>query len=212
MLCLPFGFRTGIATDMNLKEYYQSYQEASKVHAENIMRYGPTLPFGYPKPLPEQLKRIDFILKHAEGDMLDLGCDSGYILDICLGLVGIDISILRLKVAKHWSFYLNLVQALAEYLPFKQVFDSVNCAELLEHVLSPKAVLDEVYRVLKPNGKLIVTVPDEIHGKSHMNPEHLRKFSEQELRKLLTTRFEIQEFKYIDGDYPALCFCSVKMK
>lgn len=191
---------------MNLKEYFQMYVESSKLHVENIMKYGVMVPFGHPTPQPEQLKRIEFIISNAEGRVLDLGCDSGYILSKCGGGVGLDISVLRLKAAKKWTFYLTVIQALAEYLPFKQVFDSVIAAELLEHVLDPEVVLAEAFRVLKPNGKFIVTVPDEIHGKNHMNPEHLRKFTERGLRELLMRHFDIEVFEYVKGDYPAWCF------
>ena len=184
------------------------YVDSSKLHADNIMKYGPMAPFGVPTPQPEQLKRIEFIVSHADGKILDIGCDSGYILNKCGGGVGVDISALRLKVAKHYYFFLPLVQALAENLPFRQVFDSVILAEVLEHVLDPEAVLAEVWRVLKPGGKLIVTVPDEINGKSHMNPEHLRKFLVIELMKILMLQhFDFEMPKYIEGDYPVWCFC-----
>ena len=193
---------------MILKEYQRMYMDSSKLHADNIMKYGPMAPFGVPTPQPEQLKRIEFIVSHVEGEILDIGCDSGYILSKCGGGTGIDISILRLKAAKHWSFFLSFVQALAESLPFRQVFDTVIAAEVLEHVLDPEKVLAEVYKVLKPGGKLIVTVPDEINGKSHMNPEHLRKFLVIELMKILMLQhFDFEMPKYIEGDYPVWCFC-----
>lgn len=197
---------------MKMKEYQKMYLESSKLHVENIMKYGPMVPFGYPTPQPEQLKRIEFVISNAEGRVLDLGCDSGYILSKCGGGVGIDISVLRLKAAKHWNFFLILVQSLAEHLPFGQVFDTVIAAELLEHVLDPEAVLAEASRVLNSAGKFIVTVPDEIHGKSHLNPEHLRKFTEKELRKLLMRFFDIELFEYVRGDYPAWCFCCKKRR
>ncbi|GAH02694.1 unnamed protein product, partial [marine sediment metagenome] len=74
----------------NLKDYYRSYEESSSIHSKNIMEHGPEVPFGYPNPLPEQLDRIDFISYNSEGLILDIGCDSGYILDLCGGGVGID--------------------------------------------------------------------------------------------------------------------------
>jgi len=39
------------------------------------------------------------------------------------------------------------------------IFDGVICSELLEHVPEPKAVLREIYRVLKPGGVLLLCVP-----------------------------------------------------
>ena len=165
-------------------------------------------PFGVPTPQPEQLKRIEFIVSHAEGEILDIGCDSGYILSRCGGGVGVDISGIRLRAAKSWSFFVNFVQALAENLPFGQVFDTVIAGELLEHVLDPEAVLAEIHRVLKPGGNIIVTVPDEINGKSHMNPEHLRTFLVIDLIEILMLQhFDVKMPEYIEGEYPVWCFC-----
>jgi len=38
-------------------------------------------------------------------------------------------------------------------------YDAVMCIEVLEHIPHPKEALAELYRVLKPKGKLILTVP-----------------------------------------------------
>ncbi len=50
--------------------------------------------------------------------------------------------------------------ALATALPFKdETFDVVLCTEVMEHVPEPQIMLDEIYRVLKPEGTLILTTP-----------------------------------------------------
>lgn len=52
------------------------------------------------------------------------------------------------------------VQAEAEHVPFEDsCFDAVLCSELLEHVPNPLTVLNEVYRVLRPGGVLLICVP-----------------------------------------------------
>jgi SAM-dependent methyltransferase len=45
-------------------------------------------------------------------------------------------------------------------------FDLVLCTQVLEHTQNPQVVIDECYRVLKPGGTLIVTVPSvfPVHG------------------------------------------------
>lgn len=51
-------------------------------------------------------------------------------------------------------------------LPFKNsTFDIVLSTEVMEHVSDPKLFLDEIHRVLKPNGHLVLTTPflDPIH-------------------------------------------------
>ena len=195
---------------MNFKEYYQYYDKSSKIHADNIIKYGPMVPFGYPNPHTEQLERIEFIVSNSTDLILELGSDSGYILNRCHGEVGIDISIMRIKATKYWYSHLNLVQSVAEHIPFRKVFNTVIIAELLEHVLDPEKILAETHKVLKKEGKVIITVPDEIHGKSHMTPGHLRKFSEGEIRNLIIYYFFIDYMEYVYGDYPSWCFSCIK--
>lgn len=54
----------------------------------------------------------------------------------------------------------------AESLPFPDnTFDGIVCLEVIEHTPSPNKFVDEVYRTLKSNGQLLLTVPFifEIH-------------------------------------------------
>lgn len=38
--------------------------------------------------------------------------------------------------------------------------DLITCIEVLEHLLKPKRALDEMLRVLRPTGRLAISVPD----------------------------------------------------
>ena len=52
---------------------------------------------------------------------------------------------------------LNFIGGFAEFLPFKDAsFDTVNMRSCIDHFFSPEIALLEAYRVLKPNGKLII--------------------------------------------------------
>jgi len=52
------------------------------------------------------------------------------------------------------------VQADAAHLPLSaERFDAAICSELLEHVPEPMAVVEEIYRVLKPGGVVLICVP-----------------------------------------------------
>lgn len=66
-------------------------------------------------------------------------------------------------------------------------FPNVACIEVLEHTLSPDTLIAEMYRVLEPGGRLLLTVPFvfEIHDErdyyrfTRMGLEHLlRNFSD----------------------------------
>lgn len=53
------------------------------------------------------------------------------------------------------------VQADAIHLPFNDnCFETVTASEILEHLDNPTQAIKEWYRVLKPKGKLFVTVPN----------------------------------------------------
>jgi len=64
----------------------------------------------------------------------------------------------------------DFIQAIGESIPLCDgSFDLVLLCEVLEHVIKPEAVLEEISRVLKPNGILFLTVPNkfclfETHG------------------------------------------------
>jgi len=50
-------------------------------------------------------------------------------------------------------------------LPFDDVsFDLVICSHVLEHVPNDKAALSELWRVVKPGGKVLVMVPEALDG------------------------------------------------
>lgn len=52
---------------------------------------------------------------------------------------------------------LNLIAGFAEFLPFKEMsFEVVNMRSCLDHFFNPQQALLEAFRVLKPNGHLII--------------------------------------------------------
>lgn len=52
------------------------------------------------------------------------------------------------------------IRADVNYLPLKsEVFDTILCTQVLEHVCHPSNALKECYRCLKKNGTMIITVP-----------------------------------------------------
>lgn len=78
------------------------------------------------------------------------------------------------------------VQADAAILPFREgCFDSVVCAELLEHVADPPAVLREVRRVLKDGGILLITVP--FLYPIHADPSDFGRYTDFYWRTALTS-------------------------
>jgi ubiquinone/menaquinone biosynthesis C-methylase UbiE len=82
----------------------------------------------------------------------------------------------------------------AHHLPFTgSAFDCVKCTELLEHVENPEKVVEEITRVLKPSGTLILSMP--FNFGIHADPFDFQRFTDYKLRKMLEKDFEIEIIK-----------------
>ncbi len=71
-----------------------------------------------------------------------------------------------------------------EALPFGDgVFDAAVCSEVIEHVVDAESLLREIYRVLRPGGRLLLSSPFlyPIHG----DPHDYHRFTETRLRQML---------------------------
>ena len=100
--------------------------------------------------------------------VLDLGCGAGNMLEKMLegNFWGVDISKTLLSAAKKRlnGRKLSLIYGNVESLPEKikaLKFDKVFCSEVLEHVLNPEKVIDEILSVTKPDGRVVISIPNE---------------------------------------------------
>lgn len=98
--------------------------------------------------------------------ILDVGCKKAHLLDILekkridCNYTGVDISqtVIDELGDKNGTF---LVHDLMEPMPFdKNSFNYIFCLEVLEHIENPTFVLRQFYDVLKPDGVLILSVPN----------------------------------------------------
>lgn len=108
---------------------------------------------------PIYRNKINFVLENINnGKILDAGCGYGEYLDKFrekgFKVYGIDCDKDVLK------FQENVICASAEKIPIKSsTFDTVVCVDMLEHADDDESIMKEMLRVLKENGKLIITVP-----------------------------------------------------
>lgn len=83
-----------------------------------------------------------------------------------------------------WDYSRLHVCADLEAVPFGSAsMDAVLNIQVLEHVADPAAVLKELYRVLKPGGRLLLTAPQGWH--EHQQPHDFFRFTRYSLSALL---------------------------
>jgi 2-polyprenyl-3-methyl-5-hydroxy-6-metoxy-1,4-benzoquinol methylase len=98
--------------------------------------------------------------------VLEVGCGAGVILEkIPAGrLLGIDLSgfILQKTKRRLARYRADLIQANGEQLPLPaNSLRQIVCTEVIEHVLNPRNVVEEMARVATADAVLVITIPNE---------------------------------------------------
>jgi len=147
-----------------------------------------------------------------ETAVIDIGCGDGsryadYLISAGVKVHGLDVSNVAVLAARELGIEAQLA-SLDRKLPVPdEEFDSAICLEVLEHLVEPEFTAKEIYRVLKPGGHLLVSVPNiafwpvriELLLTGHFNPKgspvterrypwrdpHLRFFNSLSLRNML---------------------------
>jgi ubiquinone/menaquinone biosynthesis C-methylase UbiE len=117
-----------------------------------------------------QLAVISLLDLKENVNMLDIGCGSGWALDQVSKLVndkgtffGVDLSAKMIERAldnfkRRENFH--FIIANAEEIPFEgNYFDVIICTNSFHHYLHPDKALKEMYRLLKPGGKVYILDP-----------------------------------------------------
>lgn len=96
--------------------------------------------------------------------MLDVGCGSGTLLGLMkqrgFRPTGLDFSAEAADVAQRENGVRVVIGSLDQARFSAESFDLVTLFHVMEHVANPRAVLTEVTRILKPDGALVLQVPN----------------------------------------------------
>ncbi len=108
------------------------------------------------------------IQKNGEADVLDIGCKSGNLK--FPGATGLDIAPNK---------GIEVVHSLEEYpYPFSDnTFDIVIANHIFEHIEDLPRVMEELYRILKTGGHLIIRTPFFLTHGSYDDPTHIRHYT-----------------------------------
>ena len=104
---------------------------------------------------------------------LDVACGQGSALalgkKIGMYTVGIDFSARSVFLCKSKVPKCELVRSSAEFLPFREEsFDCITCHGSLEHFIDPISSLKEMKRILKKNGRLVITIPNSFNWRKYV--------------------------------------------
>jgi 2-polyprenyl-3-methyl-5-hydroxy-6-metoxy-1,4-benzoquinol methylase len=96
--------------------------------------------------------------------VLDVGCGDGcfalHIKDKFREVYGAEIAKEAVLIARKRNVF-SPVMDLDLSLSYKDnTFNAVTCLDVIEHLLDPGFLIDEIYRVLRPGGQLVLTTPN----------------------------------------------------
>lgn len=146
---------------------FTTYSKICGLDDESVViqvKIEPGSPTAFPFNVQYRVRRIAQYIDG--GDWLDYGCaDGGYthaLLDSgAKTATGIDIDVNRVEAAQEAHPDIRFYVRQSHELPFTDnSFDGVFMNEVLEHVVDEQETLDEIHRMLRPGGILIVISPN----------------------------------------------------
>jgi len=175
--------------------------------------------FDSPIPLQRywQRARHRIVLDYLAGasgqerhSVLDIGCGSSRIIQDLPEVVGMDILLPKLRFLRNRHF--RLVQGSIFALPFADhSVDAIICSEVIEHIPRQPGIFQEMRRILRPGGTLILGTPDYgrwlwwllewIYGKvlpGAYAHEHITHYTRASLTKrLIECGFRVHDLRYV---------------
>jgi len=120
---------------------------------------------------------------------MEIGCGTGFVLQgiaHCfpnIRLVGSEIYPEGITFAAERIVNCEFMQMDARKIPFISEFDAVGAFDLIEHIEEDETVLRQIHQALKPDGLLMLTVPQHrwLWSPVDANACHVRRYAVREL-------------------------------
>ena len=171
-------------------------------------------------PLFQRTKKAyELIADKVFGNVLEIGSGEGYGIEIILqkndsiNFTAIDKSNYPIKkLSKKFPNITVLKQkapSLSKIPSHSQ--DFIIAFQVIEHIKNDSAFLNEIKRILKPNGTLFLTTPNKEHTIAR-NPWHYREYEFMELENLIRTFFNSYKIHGISANQNALNYYTENKK
>lgn len=148
--------------------------------------------------------------------LCDLGCGSGYLLSSIksknLFLTGVENDDTAIKMASKYAKILKR-DLNKKNFSIQEKFDVVVCYHVIEHIKKPENLINNIKKIIKKNGILIIGTPDFDSAMARYfknkfrllhDPTHISLFSTDSLLRFLRdNKFKILkiEFPYFETNY-----------
>lgn len=156
--------------------------------------------------------RLNYIINVTPNDdglkILDAGCGEGHLIEKLFHkknknfYYGTDISETALRKAKQRCPFAEFKLINLSEMDFENnFFDVIICTETIEHILNYGEALKNLKRILKNDGYLIITFPNEILwtisrfflGRKPIKvPDHVNSFTPNKIKSILKMKFVSQ--------------------
>ncbi|HON53065.1 MAG TPA: class I SAM-dependent methyltransferase [Bacteroidales bacterium] len=170
-------------------------------HSETIDRYA-----------IEHLHRYAFAMQYIQGkDIIDIASGEGYganlMSSVAKSVVGVDISHEAVEFAntKYKKPNVSYKQGSATQIPLPDSsIDVVVSFETIEHHDKHDEMMQEIKRILKPNGILIMSTPQKAEDGIIRHPYHVKELYFEEFKELLHKYFLHTHFLFQKSNFASI--------
>jgi 2-polyprenyl-3-methyl-5-hydroxy-6-metoxy-1,4-benzoquinol methylase len=156
--------------------------------------------------LLEHLARYYFASPYARGRVLDIACGTGYGCHMVVKerkrevteLLGVDLDEETIRYASREYHHQKVTyvqgDATDPQLPDRLgLFDTILSFETIEHVQDDRAFMDNLRRMLRPGGTLVLSSPfGRGRGMPTSEPFHVHQFTEEQFQELFEGFAEVE--------------------
>src|SRR5688500_4300916 len=149
--------------------------------------------------------------EYVKGDVLEVGCGEGRGIDLLIRQARSFTAVDKIKpvieklqkkhpTARLMSMNIPPLTGLAD-----NAYDLVLSFQVIEHIRNDELFLEEIHRVLKPGGKVLLTTPNRKLSLTR-NPWHIREYLPGELQTLARKFFDHVDMKGITGNEKVMAY------